>query len=172
MLKINEFGAAKWRNITNFGAQGGLGEGVKFGELPRFFFVCGSFSLPKYVFVHSISSPGYSGCIRTNRVKFRRMSETPTTTTSQKVLQYTSNLYCNTPPSCVAVLSLPLSSQEREILQYSSRLYRSAPLICIAVCLPFASQYFWENLGGCGHRDVAHQCIPLNFFKLHPVLHF
>ena len=58
-----------------------------------------------------------------------------------KVLQYTSNLYCNTPLICIAVLSVPLSSQEREILQYASHLYRSTPPICIAVRLPFVPQH-------------------------------
>ena len=87
---------------------------------------------------------------------FRRMSETPTTTTSQKCIAIRSNLYCNTPPICIAGLSVPLSSQEREILQCSSHLYRSTPPICIAVRLPFVSQCFWENLGGCCHRDVPH----------------
>ena len=32
-----------------------------------------------------------------------------------KVWRYTSNMYCNTPPICIAVLSVPLTSQEREI---------------------------------------------------------
>ena len=45
----------------------------------------------------------------------------------KKALQYTSNLYGNTPPICITVFSLPLSSQEREILQYSSHLYNSTP---------------------------------------------
>ena len=72
----------------------------------------------------------------------------------KKVSQYTSNLYCNTPPICIAVLLVPLCSEEREICQYSSHLYRSTPPICIAIRLPSVSQYFWENLGGCGHRDV------------------
>ena len=84
------------------------------------------------------------------------MSETPTTTTSQKsiaihlqfVLQYTSNLYCSTLGA--------LRSEEREYCQYSSHLYRSTPPICIAIRLPFVSQYFWENRGGCGRRDIPH----------------
>ena len=84
----------------------------------------------------------------------RGMSETPTTTTSQKVLQYTFNLHCNTPPICIAVPSVPLSTQEREILQYSSHFYHSTPPICIPIRLPFVLQYFWESLGGCGHRVV------------------
>ena len=74
----------------------------------------------------------------------------------KKVSQYTSHLYCNTPPICIAVLLVPLGSKEREKCQYSSHLYRSTPPICIAIRLPFVSQYFWENLGGCGHRDVPH----------------
>ena len=51
----------------------------------------------------------------------------------KKVLQYTSNLYCNTPPICTAVLSVPLSSLEREILQCSSHLCRNMLPICIAM---------------------------------------
>ena len=62
----------------------------------------------------------------------RRMSETPTTTTSQK---------------SIAIHLL-------FVLQYASHLYRNTPPICIAIRLPFVSQYFWENLGGCGHRDA------------------
>ena len=75
---------------------------------------------------------------------FRRMSETPTTIIFQKVRQYTSNLYCNTPPLCITMLSVPLSSEETEILsdlpfgpQYASHLYRNTPPICIAM--------LWEN---------------------------
>ena len=74
----------------------------------------------------------------------------------KKVSQYASHLYCNTPPICIAGLLVPLGSKEREKCQYSSHLYRSTPPICIAIRLPFVSQYFWENLGGCGHRDVPH----------------
>ena len=70
---------------------------------------------------------------------FRRMSETPTTTTSQKKSQYTSNLYCNTPPICIAVLSVPMRSEEKETLsellpfvsRYASHLYCNTPPICI-----------------------------------------
>ena len=72
----------------------------------------------------------------------------------KKVSQYTSHLYCNTPPICTSALLVPLCSEEREYCQYSSHLYRSTPPICIAIRLPFVSQYFWENLGGCGHRNV------------------
>ena len=63
----------------------------------------------------------------------------------KKVLQYTSSLYCNTPPICIAVLSVQLSSQEREILQYSPHLYCSTPPICILRCHPNAAIY---PLGG------------------------
>ena len=60
------------------------------------------------------------------------MSETPTTTTSEKsiaiclqfVLQYTSNLYCSAFGT--------LSPGEGEKIQYSSHLYRSAPPICVS----------------------------------------
>ena len=76
------------------------------------------------------------------------------------VSQYTSYLYCSTPPTCIAVLLAPLDSKERETLsvllpfvsQYASHLYCSTPPICIAVLL--------RNLGGCGHRDVPHDCLP------------
>ena len=99
---------------------------------------------------------------------FRRKSETTTTTTSQRsiairlqfVLQYASNVYCNTPPMCIAISLVPLRSEAREILsvlipfvsQYASHLYCNTPPICIAVLL--------GNLGGCGHRDVPHFCRP------------
>ena len=83
--------------------------------------------------------------------KIRRMSETPTTTTSQKVSQCTSHLYCNTPLICIAVLLVPPGSKEREILllfvsQCSSHLYRNAPPICIAV-LSGKSWWLWSP--GC-----------------------
>ena len=60
----------------------------------------------------------------------------------KKVLQYTSNLYCNTPPilHCSAFGATELSGKGG-ILQYSSHLYRSTPPICVAVRLPFVSQY-------------------------------
>ena len=75
-----------------------------------------------------------------------------------------SHFYCNTPPICIAVPLVPLRSEERESCQYSSHLYRSTPPICIAIRLPFVSQYFWGNLGGCGHRDVPHFCLKLTGF--------
>ena len=74
-------------------------------------------------------------------VKIRRVSETPTTTTSQKniaihlqfVLQYASNLYCS------AFAAAELSGKgNTSVLPH---LYRSAPPICIAVRFPFVSQY-------------------------------
>ena len=94
----------------------------------------------------------------------RRMSETPTTTTSQKsiairpqfVLQYAPNLYC----IAFGATEFPGKGNSSVlppfVLQYASHLYRSTSPICIAIRLPFVSQYFWENLGGCGHRDVLH----------------
>ena len=72
----------------------------------------------------------------------------------KKVSQYTSNLYCNTPLFCIAVLLVPLGCKERDILPVLLPLYHSTPPICIAIRLPFVSQYFWENPGGCGHRNV------------------
>ena len=77
----------------------------------------------------------------------------------EKVSQYTSNLYCNMPPMCIVVLSVLYALRKGNYYQYSSHLYRSTPPICIAIRLPFVSQYFWENPGGCGHQDVA-QKIP------------
>ena len=71
------------------------------------------------------------------------MSETPTTTTSQKVSQYASHLYRST--------FVPLGSKEREILsvllpfvsQYASHLYCNTPPICIAVLLG-KSWWLWS----------------------------
>ena len=72
----------------------------------------------------------------------------------RKVSQYTSNLYCSTPPICIAVLLVPLRSEEREILsvllpfvsQYASHLYCNAPPICIAVLL---GKSWWLRSPGC-----------------------
>ena len=52
----------------------------------------------------------------------------------------------------------PLNSEECQTPQPPLLLkkYRNTPPICIAIRLPFVSQYFWENLGGCGHRDVPY----------------
>ena len=69
----------------------------------------------------------------------------------KKVSQYTSHLYCNTPPICTAVLLVPLRSEEREILsvllpfvsQYASHLYYNTPPICIAVLLG-KSWWLWS----------------------------
>ena len=72
-----------------------------------------------------------------------------------KVRQYTSNLYGNTPPICIAALSWLLSFEERETPQYASHLYCSTPPICTAVRPPFVRQYFWRNTGGWGHRNVS-----------------
>ena len=85
------------------------------------------------------------------QIKVRRMSETPTTTTSQKsiairlpfVSQYASHLYRST--------FVPLGSKEREILsvllpfvsQYASHLYCNTPPICIAILLG-KSWWLWS----------------------------
>ena len=53
---------------------------------------------------------------------------------SKKYRNTPSNLYCDTPPICIAVASVPLHSEERENIV-------STPPICIAVRLPFVSQY-------------------------------
>ena len=62
----------------------------------------------------------------------------------QFVLQYASDLYC----SAFGATELSGKGSTSVLL----------PLECnpiyIAICPPFVSQYFWENLGGCGHQDV------------------
>ena len=80
---------------------------------------------------------------------------------SKRLLQYTSNLYYNTPPICIAMLSVPQLSGKGHtsvllpfVSQCASHLYRNTPPICIAVLL--------GNLGGCGHRDVPHWPRSLN----------
>ena len=52
----------------------------------------------------------------------------------KKVSQYASNLYCSTPPICIAGLLMPLRFEEREILSVLLP-------FCIAVRLPFVLQY-------------------------------
>ena len=76
----------------------------------------------------------------------------------KKVSQYTSHLYCNTPPICIAVLSVPLGFTEREIgsvrlpfvSQYASHFYRNTPPICTAVLLR-KSWWLWSP--GCLSSD-------------------
>ena len=76
---------------------------------------------------------------------------------SEKVRQYTSNLYGSTSPICIAVFSWLLSFEKKETLQYASHLYCSTPPICTAVRPPFVRQYFWKNTGGWGHQNVSEQ---------------
>ena len=72
---------------------------------------------------------------------------------SKKVSQYTSHLYCSTPPICIAMLLVPLGTKEREILsvllpfvsQYA-HLYCNTPPICIAVLL---RKSWWLRSPGC-----------------------
>ena len=72
----------------------------------------------------------------------------------KKVSQYTSHLYRNTPPICIAVLLVRLGSKEREMLsvllpfvsQYASHLYCNTSPICIAVLLR-KSWWLWSP--GC-----------------------
>ena len=104
---------------------------------------------------------GFYYCFSSKRIKANtvptksttpQMSEPQPPLLLKKVSQCTSNLYCNTPPICIAVLSVPLHSEEREILsvlhpfasQYASHLYCSTPPIRIAALL--------RSLGGCGHK--------------------
>ena len=51
----------------------------------------------------------------------------------KKLSQYTSNLYCNALPICIAVLRCPYATRKEKYCQYSSQ--------CIAVRLPFVLQY-------------------------------
>ena len=84
---------------------------------------------------------------------------------------YFSKKYRNTPPICIAICGClqfvpqccwcPYSLRKGKYCQYSSHLYRSTPPTCIAIRLPFVSQYFLENLGGCGHRNVSHSGLPM-----------
>ena len=93
----------------------------------------------------------------TSCLELRRMSEPQPPLLLKKVSQCTSNLYCNTPPICIAVLSVSLHSEEREILsvlhpfvlQCASHLYCNTPPTRIAALL--------RNLGGCGHQNVPHE---------------
>ena len=67
---------------------------------------------------------------------------------------FTSHLYCNMPPICIAVLLVPPSPEEREVLsvllafvsQYASHLYHNTPPFCIAVLLR-KSWWLWSP--GC-----------------------
>ena len=82
---------------------------------------------------------------------------------SKKVLQYAPNLYC----TAFGATEFPGKGNSSVlppfVLQYASHLYRSTSPICIAIRLPFVSQYFWQNLGGCGHGDAPH----LRIFRDH-----
>ena len=93
---------------------------------------------------------------------FRRMSETPTTTTSHKsiaihlqfVLQYAANLYCSTPPICIlqcfrchwALRKGNFSVTLPFVSQYASHLYRNTPPICIAILF---GKSWWLWSPGC-----------------------
>ena len=101
----------------------------------------------KHALLHTVQPP--SACALVGN---------PITTSSQKVLQYTSNANCHALPICIAThlqfvsqcFSVPLSPEEERCSQCSSRLYRGAPPTCIAIRPPLASQYFWETIGGWG----------------------
>ena len=73
---------------------------------------------------------------------------------SEKVLQYTSNLYGFAPPPiCIDVPSWLLSLEEREAQQYTSHSCCSTPPTCTAVRLPFVSHVYgstFENGLGVG----------------------
>ena len=61
----------------------------------------------------------------------------------KKLSQCTSNLYCNTPPICIAVFSVPLRSEEREYCQY---------LFTICSQTITLQQFFWTI--NFGRRNV------------------
>ena len=79
----------------------------------------------------------------------------------KKVSQYTSHLYCNKPPICIAVLLVPLRSEEREtwsvllpfVSQYASHLYCNTPPIRIAVLL---GKSWWLWSPDCSPYRCAH----------------
>ena len=72
----------------------------------------------------------------------------------KKVLQYTSNLQYAPHLYCSAFGATELSRKGSTsvvlpfVSQCASHLYRDMSPICIAI--------LWQNLGGCGHRDVPH----------------
>ena len=114
------------------------------------------------------------------------MSETPTTTTSQKsiairpqfVLQYAPNLYC----TAFGASEFPGKGNSSVlppfVLQYTSHLYRSTSPICIAIRLPFVSHIllgksWWLWSPGCspnqGQPKHNHNHIlPKNVLHLMP----
>ena len=69
--------------------------------------------------------------------RIRRMSENPSHHYfSIKYCKNTSNLFCNTPPICIAVLLVPPRSVLLPFVsQYASHLHCNTPPICIAVRL-------------------------------------
>ena len=91
----------------------------------------------------SMPSPEKTTCSFPYRLSSEECQKPQPPLLLKKVSQYTSHLYCNTPPICTAVLLVPLRSEEREmlsvllpfVLQYASHLYRSTPPICIAILL-------------------------------------
>ena len=105
----------------------------------------------------SFQKSPFSREFRDSRDFIRRMSETPATTTSQKtiaihlqfVLQYASNLHCSAFGAPTLWWKGTLSALSPFVSQYASHLKN-------AIRLPFVLQYFLENLGGCGHRDVPY----------------
>ena len=96
----------------------------------------------------------YARKILLTRVQSEEFPKSQPLLVSEKVLQYTSNLYGSTPRICIAVPPWRLNLKKGNptvhlpfVLQYASHLYGSMPPICTAVCLPFVRQYFWEVLG-------------------------
>ena len=77
---------------------------------------------------------------------------------SEKVRQYTSNLYGSTSPICTAMLSWLLSFEERETLQYASHLYGSTPPICTAVRPPICTAVLLEKYWGLGSPERFWLC--------------
>ena len=95
------------------------------------------------------------------------MSETPTTTTSQKSIAIHLPFVSQYASICIAVLSVPLCSEEREVLsvllpfvsQYVSHLYCNTPPIRIAVLL---GKSWWLWSPGCSQKGPGEKGAPRN----------
>ena len=91
---------------------------------------------------------------------FRRMSETPTTTTSQKSIEIDLQFLLQLRLQFVSqYFRCPYALRKGKYCQYSFHLYRSTPgdLYCKAPPQKLYRSTF-ENLGGSGHRDVPQCC--------------
>ena len=97
---------------------------------------------------------------RTVLAYLRRASETPPPTGLEESAAVHHLFVRQYAPPLFAVPSWFVSLEERETQQYTSHLYCSTPPICTVVCLPFVRQYFGESTGGWGHRKVLEYIVP------------